>query len=134
MTCVNTSISVPIIGNIPAGHPSEELEQFHGTISVDSLILGDATGYSLFALKVSGDSMEGRGIYEGDWVVADAVAEPHKGDMVAALIDGQTTLKTLAKKKERFFLKAENVKYPDLLPIEEMVIQGVIKAVIRRVN
>lgn len=133
-TSDNSFIPVPIMGNIPAGHPEEKLEQFHGTLTVDPSILGDAAGSRLFALRVTGDSMEGRGIYERDWVIVSADAAPNEGDMVAALIDGRNTLKTLAKQKGRFFLKAENIKYPDLIPLEEMVIQGVIKAVIRQVN
>ncbi len=128
------SISVPIIGNIPAGQPEEQSEQFHGALTVDTGILGNYAKHRLFALKVNGDSMEGRGIYEGDWVIADADSSPREGDMVAALIDGRNTLKTLARQKGRFFLKAENVKYSDLIPIEEMVVQGVIRAVIRQVN
>ena len=134
MASVNASVSVPIMGNIPAGLPTERTEQYQGTLSIDPAILGKSAGHHLFALKVNGDSMEGRGIYEGDWVIADADTKPHEGDMVAALIDGQNTLKTIAKRKGQFFLKAENVKYPDLIPIEEMVIQGVVRAVIRRVN
>jgi repressor LexA len=51
---------------------------------------------------------------------------------VAALIDGQTTLKTFLRRNGKPYLKAENPKYPDLIPAEELVIQGVFRALIRK--
>lgn len=78
---------------------------------------------------------EGRGgIHEGDWVVADADAPPHEGNVVVALIDGKNTMKTLARQEGRFYLKAESPNHSDWVPIDEMVIQGVVKAVLRRID
>ena len=51
---------------------------------------------------------------------------------MAALIDRKNTLKTFVVKNGKPFLKAENPKYPDLIPSEELVIQGVFRALIRR--
>jgi repressor LexA len=51
---------------------------------------------------------------------------------VAALIDGESTLKTFLRRNGKPYLKAENEKYPDLLPAQELMIQGVFKALIRR--
>ena len=97
-------------------------------------MIGCPAGHRLFALQVTGDSMKGRGIHDGDWVVADTDASPHEGDVVVALIDGENTLKTLAMKKNRYFLKAENPNFPDLIPLGEMVIQGVVRVVLRRMR
>lgn len=130
----HAAISVPILGNIPAGNPDELFEHANGTLSIDQELLRGVTKHRLFALRVNGNSMEGRGIYKGDWVVADADARPHENDVVVALVDRQNTLKTLAKKKGQFFLKAENPKYKDLTPVTELVIQGVVRAVLRGVN
>ena len=58
---------------------------------------------------------------------------PNEGEVVVALIDGDNTLKTLAKREKRFYLKAENPGHPDWIPMEEMIIQGVVKAVLRRI-
>ena len=127
-------VTVPIVGHIPAGHPEKESEEWQGTLAVDPAILGGIEHHRLFALQVKGDSMEGRGIYEGDWVVADADAIPRLSDVVVALIDGESTLKTLTKQKGHFFLKAENPIYPDLIPIEELLIQGVAKSILRRMS
>lgn len=128
------SIGVPIVGSIPAGHPDSRSQQSLGRLAIDPTIIGSKRNARLYALRVSGDSMEGRGIYEGDWVIVEASASPCEGNIVAALIDGQNTLKTLAKQEGHFFLRAENVKYPDLVPIEDLEIQGVAKAVLRRLN
>ena len=60
--------------------------------------------------------------------------EPHNGQIVAALIDGESTLKTFVLKSGKPYLKAENPRYPDLIPAQELVIQGVFKALIRKAN
>jgi len=76
--------------------------------------------------------MIGRHIIEGDLVVLEHGMTPGNGDVVAALIDNESTLKTFVTRHGRPFLKAENPKYPDLIPAQELVIQGVLKLVIRR--
>lgn len=130
----NIAVTVPILGNIQAGLPQDQAENPTGTITVDEAMLGTAKGHKLFALRVSGDSMDGRSIHDGDWVVADVDAIPREGNVVVALIDGQSTLKTLVKRKGRYLLKAENVKYSDLIPSREMMIQGVVKVIYRSVD
>ncbi|MBC8393498.1 MAG: repressor LexA [Deltaproteobacteria bacterium] len=131
-TSTNNTITVPILGNIPAGYPAEQTEHRHGTLDVDKAMLGGSAKHRLFALLVNGESMEGRSIHNGDWVVADADLSPNEGDVVVALIDGENTLKTLAKQKGHFFLKAESPKHSDLIPIKEMMIQGVVRSIFRR--
>lgn len=128
------TIRVPVLGHIPAGCPETHTEHYHGSIAIDKAMIGCPAGHRLFALQVTGDSMKGRGIHDGDWVVADTDASPHEGDVVVALIDGENTLKTLAMKRSRYFLKAENPNFPDLIPLGEMVIQGVVRVVLRRMS
>lgn len=76
--------------------------------------------------------MIGKHIVNGDIVVCEHGREPRDGDVVAALIDNQSTLKTFVRKRRKPFLRAENPKYPDLVPAEELVIQGVVTTVIRQ--
>jgi repressor LexA len=130
----NGTISVPLLGHIPAGCPEAQTAYCHNSIAIDKALIGYSAGHRLFALPVAGDSMKGRGIYDGDWIIADAGPPPHEGDVVVALIDGENTLKTLAMKNSRYFLKAENPNFPDLMPLEEMAIQGVVKLVLRRMS
>jgi repressor LexA len=70
------------------------------------------------------------GILDGDTAILEAMREPAHRDIVAALIDGQTTLKRFLIQRGKSFLRAENPKYPDLIPAHELTIQGVFRAVI----
>jgi repressor LexA len=110
------------------------IETSEGHIGIDRSLLAGLRGGSLFALRVAGDSMTGRGICEGDIAVAEADAPPRAGDVVVALIDQESTLKTMAQGPAGFFLKAENPRYPDLAPVTEMAIQGVVRVIIRRMG
>ena len=127
------TVAVPLLGRIAAGRASEEAETWAGRVRVDKALLGTASRRRLFALQVTGDSMIGRGIHEGDIAVAEADAAPHTGDVVVALIDQESTLKSLAYGANGNFLKSENPCYPDLFPVDQMTIQGVVRALIRKV-
>ena len=128
----SSTILIPVLGAIPAGPPLGQSEYEQGRINVDRSILGTSADHRLFALTVNGESMEGRAIHDGDLVIADRDAEHREGDVVIALIDGENTLKTLAMKEGSYYLKAENPLYQDWLPLDEMIVQGVAKAVLRR--
>jgi len=99
---------------------------------VDVASIGFNPTRNTFALRVTGDSMVGRHILSGDVVVLEHGPEPRHGEVVAALIDGESTLKTFIKRAGKPYLKAENPRYPDLLPAQELMIQGVFKALIRK--
>lgn len=70
-------------------------------------------------------------ICHGDTVILE-VREPRKGDIVAALIDGETTLKRYVVEHGKPFLRAENADFPDLIPARELVIQGVLVGLLRK--
>jgi repressor LexA len=123
---------VPLLGAIPAGFPTFEEEHSEGGVAVDLSSIGLSEGARTFALTVRGDSMIGAHIQEGDVVVLE-YREPRDGDVVAALIDGETTLKRFVLDNGRPFLKAENPAYPDLIPAMELIVQGVVVALTRKV-
>jgi len=123
-------LRLPILGTIPAGFPSDQREEPAGHVNVDAHVLGIAQSSHLFALKVQGDSMKNAGIYDGDLAIIEP-REPRRRDIVAALIDGECTLKRYLVEGGRPFLHAENENYPDLIPIQDMVVQGVCRAIIR---
>ena len=127
-------VSIPVLGDIAAGYP-DRVESGGG---VESLQIDVHTANyrrfngAVFAIRVRGDSMINAGIENGDTVVVED-RPPRDGDIVAALIDGATTLKRfIANPGGRPYLKAENPDYPELYPAEELRIQGVAKAVVRR--
>ncbi len=123
---------IPMFGSIPAGLPQDRAQEAKGCVSIDIGTLNFKPTPRTFALEVRGDSMTGKHIVEGDLVILEHGATPKPGDVVAALIDGESTLKTFLLRGTKPYLKAENPKYPDLLPAHELVIQGVLKLVIRR--
>ncbi|MCH2615142.1 MAG: transcriptional repressor LexA [Opitutales bacterium] len=123
---------VPLLGAIPAGLPAYEEERSDGGVAIDLASIGVSESSRTFALTVRGDSMTGAHIQEGDVVVLE-YREPLDGDVVAALIDGETTLKRFVLREGQPYLKAENAAYPDLLPVTELIVQGVVVALTRKV-
>ncbi len=122
--------NIPIYGDIAAGMSQDTEPLRQGSISVDIASLGIPRNARTFALKVRGDSMIDAHICDGDTVILQ-LREPRKGDVVAALIDGETTLKHYLIEKGHPFLRAANAAYPDLIPARELVIQGVLIALLR---
>lgn len=121
---------IPVYGAIPAGYSDDTAPVTEGTVSVDVRSLGINERSKPFALKVRGESMIDAHIMDGDHVVLEP-REPRDQDIVAALIDGETTLKRYIMNGRRPFLKAENSRFPDLIPAQELVIQGVMVGLVR---
>lgn len=126
---------IPVYGSIPAGRAEDRQQEARGCVAVDLEMLGLRPTPRTFALEVRGDSMIGRHIVEGDLVVLEHGKTPRHGDVVAALIDNESTLKTFVQERGRTpCLKAENPRYPQLHPVTELVIQGVMVGLIRKVK
>jgi len=121
---------IPLYGSIPAGLPTATEQEPDSYISVDTVSLGVRPNARLFALRVRGDSMVNASILDGD-VVFLTPREPRQLDIVAALIDGESTLKRFLVQRGRPFLRAENPRYPDLVPATELIIQGVMVGLLR---
>jgi repressor LexA len=123
---------IPLFGSIPAGFAQDRLQEAQGCISIDVQSLGYKPTSRTFALQVRGDSMIGRHILDGDNVILEHGVTPRNGDVVAALIDNESTLKTYIQEKGKPYLRAENPRYPALIPAQELVIQGVMVALLRK--
>jgi repressor LexA len=119
-----------VLGYIQAGFPTPAEEELVDTISLDEYLIKnkDAT----FILKVSGDSMVDAGILEGDMVIVDRSIAPKTGDIVIAEVDGEWTIKYLAKSGQKTYLKPGNKKYSPIYPEDELKIAAVVKAVVRK--
>ena len=122
---------IPIYGSIAAGMAEMTEENAEGSVSFDET--GLSPGCETFALRVRGDSMIDAQIADGDVVILEK-REARNGDVVAALIDGETTLKRFLMRHGKPYLRAENPNYPDLIPARELLIQGVMVALIRHVR
>lgn len=125
--------SLPLLGVIKAGYPilADEEKSY---LTIDEYLIRDPL--SSFLLKVSGDSMAGLGIFEGDIVIVERKKEARPGDVVLAQIDREWTLKVLQKDDKRAitYLMPANPKYPDLYPKEDLQIYGVVRGVVRKFN
>ena len=122
---------IPIYGQIPAGMASLTEQTVEGHVSLDSQTANVSKNARTFALRVRGDSMINAHILDGDLVVMED-KEVRNGDVVAALIDGETTLKRYVTDHGRPYLKAENPMFPDLIPARELLVQGVMVALLRK--
>lgn len=123
---------VPIYGQIPAGMASLTEENIEGHVSLDTSSVNASKNGRTFALRVQGDSMIDAHILDGDIVILEDRKDVQNGDIVAALIDGETTLKRYVMEHGRPYLKAENPLYPNLVPARELRIQGVMISLVRK--
>jgi repressor LexA len=123
---------IPIYGQIPAGMATLTDQTIEGHVSLDSRSVNAAKNARTFALRVRGDSMIDAHILDGDIVILEDRKDVQNGDIVAALIDGETTLKRYVVEHGRSYLKAENAAYPNLVPARELRIQGVMVSLVRK--
>jgi repressor LexA len=125
-------ITIPIFGTIPAGFPVPGAQDDDGCLLIDVETLGIQANARTFAVKVRGSSMIGKHIVDGDIAVIEHGVQPRNGDVVAALIDGDVTLKTFVLQNGKSYLRAENPRFPNLIPQQDLQIQGVMVALVRK--
>lgn len=126
-------IKIPVYGSIPAGMSQEKIQDKDRSVPIDPSVFGIRNATFTYALDVKGDSMIGKHILSGDIAIIQRNKDAKQGDIVAALIDNESTLKTLAVDKNgRPSLKAENPEYPEMYPVRDLTIQGVMVGLIRR--
>lgn len=87
-----------------------------------------------FILRLTGDSMEGAGMFDGDLLVVDKYLKPEHGDIVVAEVDGEFTCKRLYMRNGQFMLRPENPTYPDIRPKDgqQIEIWGVVTSSVKR--
>ncbi|QIX27970.1 transcriptional repressor LexA [Nocardioides sp. JQ2195] len=120
---------VPVVGRIAAGGPILAEERVEEIFPLPKTLVGEGT---LFLLEVSGDSMIDAAICNGDYVVVRQEQTARNGEIVAALIDGEATVKTLQRRDGEVWLMPHNDAYE---PIDgsNASILGIVTAVLRRV-
>jgi DNA polymerase V len=119
---------------VPAGLPEDADEHVEKTTDLNSLLIRNPR--DTFLLRVAGDSMIDAGIYENDMLSVDRKLEPRNGQIVVALVDGRSTVKTFRKDRKGITLMPENKRYIPLkiLPENDFRILGVVTTVIRKVT
>ncbi|MCA9381989.1 LexA family transcriptional regulator [Candidatus Dojkabacteria bacterium] len=124
-------LKIPVFDFVSAGFASPVEENIDKKINLEEYLIEHPT--TTFLITVSGDSMEGEGIRDGDIVIVEKGGDPSPGDIVVANIDGGYTLKILRKdSRGKIYLEAANDKYPDFYPEEELSIFGTVKGVVRK--
>ncbi len=119
---------VPLVGRIAAGGPILAEEAVEDVFPLPREIVGEG---NLFLLKVVGDSMVDAAICDGDWVVVRQQPVAENGDIVAAMIDGEATVKTLRRRDGHVWLLPHNPAYAPI-PGDEATVLGRVVTVLRR--
>jgi DNA polymerase V len=113
------------VGRVPAGFPSPAQDYSDTQIDLTKILIRDEL--ATFIVQVSGDSMEGAGIFDGDKLIVDRSIEPRDGHVVVAVVDGEMTVKRLKVTDSGVILQADNAQYPDVkVPeLSDLLIWGV---------
>ncbi|MCD9153208.1 transcriptional repressor LexA [Aeromicrobium duanguangcaii] len=120
---------VPMVGRIAAGGPILAEQRVEEVMPLPRSLVGDGT---LFLLEVKGDSMVDAAICDGDYVVIRQQQVAENGEMVAAMIDGEATVKTLSRRDGQVWLLPQNPAYDPIDGTDAQII-GKVTAVLRRV-
>ena len=128
-TCAREATRVPMVGRIAAGSPVPADESADEAFPLPLELVGEG---DLFMLKVTGDSMIGAAITDGDWVVIRQQSDAESGEIVAAMIDGEATVKTLKRSGGHVWLMPHNSAYTPILG-DSATILGRVVTVLRRV-
>jgi repressor LexA len=123
------AIYVPLVGRIAAGGPILAEQSVEDVFPLPRQLVGDGT---LFLLHVAGDSMMNAAITDGDWVVVRQQEDAENGEIVAAMLDGEATVKTFKRSDGHVWLIPHNPAYTPILG-DEATILGKVVAVLRRV-
>ncbi|MFE0027275.1 transcriptional repressor LexA [Amycolatopsis sp. NPDC059021] len=123
------SVSVPVVGDIAAGTPISAEEHVDDLLTLPRGLTGRGT---VFGLRVRGDSMIDAAICDGDIVVVRQQNEAHSGQIVAAMIDGEATVKVYRRRNGHVYLEPRNPDY-EVIDGDEAVVLGTVVSVLRSV-
>ncbi|MGF7122901.1 transcriptional repressor LexA [Rhodococcus sp. BE178] len=123
------TVAVPVVGDIAAGAPILAEEHADEVLALPRELVGSGT---VFALRVRGESMVDAAICDGDTVVVRRQDEAHSGEIVAAMIDSEATVKVLRRRNGHVYLEPRNPAY-EVIDGDEAVILGKVVSVMRRI-
>ncbi|MET0238016.1 MAG: transcriptional repressor LexA [Kibdelosporangium sp.] len=121
------SVPVPVVGHIAAGSPIAAQEHVDDILTLPRGLTGRGT---VFGLRVRGDSMIDAAICDGDIVVVKQQPEAHSGQIVAAMIDDEATVKVYRRRNGHVFLEPRNPEY-EVIDGDTAVVLGVVVSVLR---
>jgi DNA polymerase V len=111
---------------VPAGFPSPALDHMEQRLSLDSLL--EVQAPHTYVVRVSGDSMQGAGIFDGDLLVVSRALSAQSGDVVVAAVNGEVFVKRLCRDGQQIILRSENPRYAPryILEGDELLVWGVV--------
>jgi repressor LexA len=120
------TVDVPIVGSAPCGTPLLTEQNIEGSVRVDARLAPPPHRY--FILRAHGDSMDRAGILDGDLVLVRHTSKAVEGDRVVALVDGESTIKTLRLEGDVVALQpcSTNRSHYPIYATSEIIIQGVV--------
>jgi repressor LexA len=121
------SVAVPVVGDIAAGTPISAEEHVDDILTLPRGLTGRG---NVFGLRVRGDSMIDAAICDGDIVVVRQQSEAHSGQIVAAMIDDEATVKVYRRRNGHVFLEPRNPAY-DVIDGDRAVVLGIVVSVLR---
>lgn len=118
---VGDYLTIPCLGQVPAGHPIESIEHPVGTIYLSPSVLGQHSldSRNLFGLQAQGESMIHAGILDGDWLIVERAEEGEVGDIVVARFHEDSTVKRLCKDRRGWYLKPENPEFDPIYAADQ---------------
>lgn len=116
-------VALPLLGTVQAGGPNDTQEVAETMFFPQHMT---QSAQRSFLLRVRGNSMSDAGIHEGDLVIVNGAKKAQLGDVVVALVEGESTVKRLMSKNGKQFLQAESAEHQDIHPEGEWHIQGVV--------
>ncbi|OPA89701.1 peptidase S24 [Pseudomonas fluorescens] len=128
----NGGVKLPMCSfHVPAGFPSPAADHIEQHISLDEVL--NIRAPHVYLVMITGESMQGIGIFEGDLAIVDRSIEPAHGHIVVALLNNAPMCKRLCKRGKEVILLSENPKYPARYVLEgdELSIWGVITSTVR---
>ena len=122
--------SIPMLGLVKAGFPSDVAEESRDTVNLDEYLVTKKD--NTYMLEVDGNSMIDAHIADGDMVLVEKTDKAKAGDIVIADVDGEFTMKYFRKDGETDWLQPANKDFKNIYPVTYMTITAVVKAVIRK--
>jgi SOS regulatory protein LexA len=129
----NSFDTIPLLGSVKAGFPSDVAEEMHDTVNIDTYLIDENKKAKTYMLEVDGDSMIDAHIADGDMVLVEKTDRARDGDIVVANVDGEFTMKYFKKSGDKVWLEPANRSFKPIHPKQYLTINGIVTAVIRKI-
>ncbi|GHV25082.1 LexA repressor [Spirochaetia bacterium] len=123
------TVSIPLLGSVAAGKPILAEENLDGFVVLHRSMLKKNRDY--FALRVRGDSMEGKGIMDGDTAIIEKRETVKNGEIAVIMVDDAVTIKTFYRESARIRLQPANPKYPPIYYSQDLRVLGRLAHIVR---